>query len=72
MMTSFDNNEDKVYLLFKDDVNELRIRSRTRSHNPGSCNYRVTIVFLFGVSFDKRIIVISYLQLGKKPPNLIE
>ena len=66
-----DNNEDKVYLFFKNDVDGSRIRSRPRSYNPGSCNHGVTIVFLFGVSFDKQMIVKSYLELAKKLLNLI-
>ena len=48
-----DNNEDKVCLLFKDDVGGSRIRSRVRSYNPGSCDHGITIAFLFGVSFNK-------------------
>ena len=41
MMISFDNNEDKFCLLFKDDIDGLRIRLRTRSHNLGSHDYGV-------------------------------
>ena len=46
-------------------------RSHARLYNHRSYNYGVTIAFLFGISFDKRVIVKSYLQLGKKPFNLI-
>ena len=42
MITSFDNNEDKVYLLFKNDVAGLHVRSHARSHDPRSCDYGVT------------------------------
>ena len=45
MMTSFDNNKDKVCSLFKNDVGESWIRSRTRSrvraHNYKSRNHGV-------------------------------
>ena len=71
MMTSFDNNKDKVYSLFKNDVGGSRVRSRARSHDLGSCDHDVIIAFFFGVSSDKRVFVKSYLQLDKKPPNLI-
>ena len=54
MMTSFDNNEDKVCSLLKDDVGGSRGKSRARSHDPGSRDHGVTIAFLFGVSSDKR------------------
>ena len=54
MMTSFDNNEDKVCLLFKDDIGGSRIRSRAKSHNPGSRDYGVTIAFLFDMSSNKQ------------------
>ena len=70
-MTSFDNNEDKVCLLLKDDVGRLRVKSRARSHNHRSHDHGVIIAFLFGVSSNKQVIVISYLQLGKNPLNLI-
>ena len=47
----------------------LRARSRGKSHDHKSCDHTVTIAFLLGVSSNKRIIVKSYLELGKKPPN---
>ena len=53
MMTSFDNNKDKVYLLLKDDVGRSRVRSRAKSHDPGSHDHGITIAFLFGMSSDK-------------------
>ena len=56
-MTSFDNNEDKVCLLLKDDVSESRVRSPARSHNPEFCDHNVTISFFFGISSDKQMIV---------------
>ena len=71
MMTSFDNNKDKVCLLFKDNVGRSCVRSRARSHDYISHDHGITIAFFFGVSSDKQIIVISYLQLGKKSLNLI-
>ena len=47
MMASFDNNEDKVCLLLKDDVGRshvgARARSRVRSHNHRSCDHGVII-----------------------------
>ena len=43
-MTNFDNNEDKVCLLLKDDVGGSCIRSFAKSHDYRSCNYGVTIV----------------------------
>ena len=46
MMTSFDNNEDKVCSLFKDDVNGSHVRSRARScvrsHDHRSHNNGIT------------------------------
>ena len=53
-MTSFDNNEDKVYSLFKDDVDRSRVRSCAKSHDPGSRDHGVTIALLFDMSSDKR------------------
>ena len=71
MMTSFDNNEDKVCLLLKDDVGESRIRSRAKSNDLGSHDHGITIAFLFGVSLKKQFNrQKATLQLGKKPPNL--
>ena len=56
-----------------DDVGQSRVRSRARlnvgSHDHGACGYGVTIDFLFALSSDKQVIVKSYLQLDKKPPN---
>ena len=54
MIISFDNNENKVCLLFQNDVGRSRIRSRARSHDPGFRDYGVIIAFLFGMSSDKR------------------
>ena len=42
MITNFDNNEDKVCLLFKDNVVGLHVRSHARLNDPGSCDYGVT------------------------------
>ena len=70
-MTSFNNNKDKICLHFKDDVGGLRVRSHARSNDPGSRDHDVTIAFFFSMSSDKQVIVISYLQLGKKSLNLI-
>ena len=47
------------------------VRSLARSHDRRSCDHGVTIAFFFGVSSNKQAIGISYLQLGKKPLNLI-
>ena len=57
MMTSFDNNKDKVCLLLKDDVGESCIRSHVRSHDYRYHDHGVIIVFFLGVSFNKQIIV---------------
>ena len=38
-----DDNEDKVCLLFKNDVGGSRIKSRTRSHDLWSCDYSVKV-----------------------------
>ena len=46
-------------------------RSRVRSHNHKSCDYGITIAFLFGRRSDKQVIVQIYLQSGKKPLNSI-
>ena len=56
-------------MLLKDDVGVLRVRSRVESHDHKSHDHGVTIAFFFDVSFDKQVIVKSYLQLGKKPLN---
>ena len=57
---------------------ELHIRSHTRpyiishvslyvrSHDPRSRDHGVTNAFIFGISFDKQVIVKSYLPLNKK------
>ena len=51
---------------------KLHARSHARLYDHRSCDCVVTIAFLLGVSFDKRVIVIKrYLQLDKKPLNLI-
>ena len=57
MMTSFDNNKDKVCLIFKNNVGRLRVRLYARLYNFGSCDYSVTIAFLFDMSSNKQIIV---------------
>ena len=58
MMTSFDNNENKICLLLKDDVGGSYVRSYARSrvgsYDHRSYNHGVTIAFLFGMSFDKQ------------------
>ena len=45
MMTSFDNNEDKVCLLLKDDLKRSRVRSRARSYDLGFLNHVVTHIY---------------------------
>ena len=57
MMTSFDNNEDKVCSLLKDDVGGLRIRSYARSHDLKSCDHGVTTTIRF-----KWIIWLGHMQ----------
>ena len=57
MMTSFDNKEDKICLLFKDNVGGSRVRSYARLHDPMSYDYGITISFFFGIKSDKQIIV---------------
>ena len=54
MITSFDNNEDNVCLLLKDNVDKLRVRSHARSHNPEFREHGVIITFFFGVSSNKQ------------------
>ena len=44
-MTNFNNNEDKICLLLKDDVNGSGIKSRARSYNHKSRNHGVTQMF---------------------------
>ena len=71
-----DKNKDNVcLLLIKMRFSELYIRSRFKSNarllNYKSCDHKFTIIFFFGVSSDKQVIVKSYLQLGKKPFNSI-
>ena len=66
MITSFNNNEDKICLLLEDNVGGSCVRLRARSHDLGSCDYGITIAFPFGVSFNKQVIVKNYLQLDKK------
>ena len=42
-MTSFNNNDDKVCSLIKNDVGGSCVRSRARSHDPRSCDYGVKL-----------------------------
>ena len=62
-MTSFDNNEDKVCLLLKDDIDGSRVRSRTRSrvrlYDHRSCDHGVTL------DAANKTFVISILALRK-------
>ena len=55
----------------EDDVGGSRVRSRARSHDYRSCDHGITIAFVFGVSFNKQVIVKNKLELDKKPPNPI-
>ena len=59
MMTSFDNNEDKVCSFFKDDVGKSRIRLCARLHNFGSCDYGIRSIKVRSVrtiaSFDNKL-----------------
>ena len=75
MMTSFNDNKDKVCLLLKDNVGGSRVRSHTRSragsHDHRFHDYGVTIAFFFDMSSDKQVILKNYLQLSKNPPNPI-
>ena len=43
IMTSFDNNENKVCLLLKDNVGGSRVRSHAKSHDFGSHNHGVLL-----------------------------
>ena len=43
-MTSFDNKENKVCLLLKDDVGGSYIKSRVRSHDLGSCDHGIIML----------------------------
>ena len=61
-MTNFDNNEDNVCLLLKDDVGGLRIRSRARSHNHGSCDHGVTVInFILLETINNSLIIANIL-----------
>ena len=42
MIISFDNNENKVCSLLKNNVGRSRIRSCARSYDLGSCDHAVT------------------------------
>ena len=53
----FDNNEDKICLLLKDSIDRSHVKSHAKSHDFGSCEYGITIVFFFGMSSDEQIIV---------------
>ena len=44
MMTSFDNNEDKVCSFLKDDVGGSRIKSHAKSHDLRSRDHDVTVL----------------------------
>ena len=41
MMTSFDNNKDKVCLFLKNDVGRSCVRSHAKSRDLGSCDHSV-------------------------------
>ena len=57
MMTSFNNNENKVCLLLKDDVGMLHVRSHAKSHDHRFCDHSITIAFFFDMSSYKQLIV---------------
>ena len=61
MMTSFDNKEDKICSLLKDNVGGLCVRScarsRIRLNDYKSYDHGIIIAFFFGMSSDKQIIV---------------
>ena len=40
-MTSFDNNEDKICLFLKNNIDGSCVRSHAKSHNSGSRDYGV-------------------------------
>ena len=42
-MTSFDNNEEKVCLLLKNDVNRSHVRLYVKSYNLGSYDHNITV-----------------------------
>ena len=66
MITSFNNNEDKVYLLLKDNVGRSRIRSRAKSHDLGSCDYGVIIsnFFFNAIAYSKNMSQITNFELS--------
>ena len=71
-----DNNKNNVCLLFKKmrfDKSYIKSYTRlhTRSHDYKFCDHGIIIVFFFGVSFNKQVIVKNYFQLGKKLLNTI-
>ena len=47
MLTSFNNNEDKICLFLEDDIGRLNVRSHARSHDPGSCDHGITVYLQF-------------------------
>ena len=44
-MTSFDNNEDKVCLLFNDNIGRSRIRLHARSHDHRSHDHGIKVEY---------------------------
>ena len=68
-MTSLIIMKIKFVYFQKNDVNGLRVGSRIGSYDYRSCDHGITIVFFFGVSSNKQIVIKSYLQLDKKPSN---
>ena len=61
IMTSLIIIKIKFVCFQKDEVDKSHVsshtRSHTKSHDYSSCDYGVTIVFFFGMSSDKQIIV---------------
>ena len=47
-------------------------RSRVELYDHMSRDHGIIIAFFFGISSNKRVIVKSYLQFGKKPSNPTE
>ena len=59
MITSFDNNENKVCLLLKDNVGRSRVKSFARSHD-GSYDHKSRD---HGVTVKRKEIMICYILI---------
>ena len=63
MITSFNNNENKVYLLLKDDVDGSCVRSRARLHDHMFCDHGITSYYQLTSTFNFQKVCIFKLRL---------